>query len=339
MGNKYFKPKIAIFLTQEMKSACISDKDWQRLNAFSEVIYSESETTPEIVSEIITEVDACLTGWGTPVFSKKSLDSAPKLKLIAHSAGSVKDLLEQVKDTIIQKEIQVSSAVASLGIGVAEFTLGMMLMTMKRTWKFTELTRQGQWRKKEEQARAIEPYDTIIGIIAASNIGRHFIKLLQAFDVKIIVYDPYISDIQAKELGAKKVSLEELMRTSDVVSVHAPQLAQTKHMINKNNLKLMKDGAILINTARGSIINEADLIAELKTARITACLDVTDPEPPLVDSPLRSLPNVILTPHIAGAIAQNRFRNGKYAIDDLENFFCQGSILHPVDLRKWDILA
>ena len=101
----------------------------------------------------------------------------------------------------------------------------------------------------------------------------------------------------------------------------------------------MKDGAIFINTARGAIVNEKDLIEELKTGRITACIDVTDTEPPSLDNPLRTLPNVVLTPHIAGGIAQNRLRVGKHAIDEIERFFNKEKILYQVNLDIWDQLA
>ena len=154
-----------------------------------------------------------------------------------------------------------------------------------------------------------------------------------------MAYDPYLSEEEASALGVSKVSLENLMSCSDIVSLHAPATEETKHMINKTNLRLMKDGAIFINTARGSIVNEQDLIKELETGRITACLDVTDPEPPDINSPLRKLPNVVLTPHIAGAIANNRLRNGRYAIDELERFFRGEKILYEVNLSHWEHLG
>ena len=334
------KPKIAVLLTKEMKESCISSEDWERLNSLSEVMHEErDQVTEQLVMELIKDADGVVTGWGTPAFPKASIDNAGRLRIIAHSAGSIKVLLGQVKDTIIQRNIQVTSSVASLGIGVAEFALGMILTTMKRVWWFAGLTKKGKWIEGEQVVKVKEPYKAVIGIIAASSVGRHLIKLLSHFDVTILVYDPHLSKDEASDLGVKKVSLEELMKNADVVSIHAPATAQTRHMINKDNLKLMKDEAILINTARGSVINEKDLIEELETGRITACLDVTEPEPPCAESPFRNLQNVILTPHIAGAISNDRLRNGKYAVDDLESFFKNGYSIHPVDFARWDILA
>lgn len=335
------KPKIAVLVSSQMKKNCIADEDFQRLKNFSEVIFEESSSVSyDLMLKLMKDTDGCLTGWGTPPFDKRILDVAPQLKIIAHSAGSIKPMLEKVREEIKKKKIVVTNATTSLGIGVAEFALGVMLMTMKRAWWFKESTKEGKWRTVEEEKKACEPYNATIGIIGASRVGRHLIKLLKQFDLKkILVFDPYLSNEEANKLGVEKTSLEELMSSSDVVSLHAPSTAETKGMVNKNNLKLMKDGAIFINTARGAIVNEKDLIEELKTGRITACIDVTDPEPPSLDNPLRTLPNVVLTPHIAGAIAQNRLRNGKYAIDELERFFNKEGILYPVNLEMWDQLA
>jgi len=334
------RPKIAVLLSEDMKNNCISEKDFQKLSSFAEVIYEPSDVITEGTAiKLMQNVDGCLTGWGTPPFTEVFLEAASGLKIIAHSAGSVKVMLGKIIEEIKKKNIVVTNAVASLGIGVAEFTLGMILMTIKRAWWFRDLTKDGKWREEVERKKVIEPYGITVGIIGASNVGRHLIKLLKQFELTILVFDPYLSEDAAACLGVEKVSLEDLMSRSEVVSLHAPATEETRDMINKTNLKLMKDGAIFINTARGNIVDERDLIEELKTGRITACLDVTDPEPPDINSPLRKLPNVILTPHIAGAIANNRLRNGRYAIDELERFFRGEKILYEVDLSHWERLG
>ena len=334
------KPKVAVLLNKDMRENCISEEDFRRLESFSEVIYDpQNIITEESAVQLMQNAEGCLTGWGTPAFSEAFLEAAPYLKIIAHSAGSVKAILEKIRGNIQKKNIVVTSAASSLGIGVAEFTLGIMLMTMKRTWWLRDLVKEGKWRDESEGKKVIESYKATLGIIGASYVGRHLIRLLTLLDANILLFDPYLTEDEAKYLGVEKVSLEDLMTRANVVSLHAPATEETKHMINKSNLKLMKDGAIFINTARGSIVKEQDLIEELKTGRITACLDVTDPEPPDVQSPLRRLPNVILTPHIAGATANNRLRNGCYAVDELEGFFQGKEIHYQVDLDMWERLA
>ncbi len=325
-----------------MKTACIAEEDFWRLQTFSDVVYDETSiVSQDFMLKLIKNVDGCITGWGTGAFNPGMLNLAPQLKIISHTAGSIKVMLKNVRDEIKKRDIIVTNATVSLGMGVAEFALGLMLMTMKRAWWLRELVTKGKWKVEEEIRKTCEPYGAVVGVIGASKVGRHFIKLLKNFELKkILVYDPYLTEADADNLGVEKVGLEELMSRSDVVSVHAPSTEQTKNMLNKTNLKLLKDGAVVINTARGAIVNEQDLTDELKTGRIIACLDVTEPEPPKPDSLLRTLPNVILTPHIAGAVHQNRLRNGKHIVDDLERFFVKHEkLLYQVNLDLWDQLA
>jgi phosphoglycerate dehydrogenase-like enzyme len=138
--------------------------------------------------------------------------------------------------------------------------------------------------------------------------------------MEVLLYDPFVSEEEAGKLGVLKVELPELMSRSDFVSLHAPNLPGLRHMINADLLKRMKDGATFINTARGALVDEEALLAELKSGRIQAVLDVTDPEPPDDGSPLYTLTNVIYTPHIAGSVGQECHRLADFAIDELERF-------------------
>ena len=160
-----------------------------------------------------------------------------------------------------------------------------------------------------------------IGVISCGWVGRHYIKLLQNFDVDVLLYDPYVSEEKCAEMGCKKADLETLLSVSDIVSVHAPSIPATNHMLNAETLRLMKKDAILINTARGSIIDEKALYEHMLAGNLKyACLDVFDPEPPAVDNPLRTLPNVILTPHLAGLAMNGRRRIGMHAAEEIEKF-------------------
>ena len=159
-----------------------------------------------------------------------------------------------------------------------------------------------------------------IGIIGASNVGRHVIKLLGSFSVEILLYDPFVKPEEAKALGVTLVGLDELLRLSDIVSLHAPEKPDTIHMLNAERLAMMKDDALVINTARGALIDEKAFIRELEKGRFFAFLDVTDPEPPAADSPLRKLENVVITPHSAGCI-ENCGRMGEMAAEELRRFF------------------
>jgi len=330
--------KIAILVPEPMADKILSEKEKERLAHFAQIkskIFSKAE--PEIIKNLIAGVDGCITGWGSCRLTKDILDAAPHLKIIVHAAGSVKPI---VSDAVWEKGIKVTSAAVSIAIGVAEHTLGLMLSAMKKNYWLNESIHQGGWKDETELAKVKEIYDITIGVVGAGHVGRYFIKLLQNFEVKILLYDPFISKKEAEKLGATKAGkLEDLISQVDILSLHAPNLSETRHIINKANLKLLKDGAILINTARGALIDERALYNELKSGRITACLDVTDPDPPTADNPLRKLPNVIFTPHIAGAVANNIFRQGKLAVTELERFFSGKPLLYPVNREDLSRIA
>ena len=322
MSDQY-KLRVGIIVPKKLAIRLFHPCDIEFLKSFAD--FEAIENLPETIGVgevkcLIKNSHACIVGWGEPVFDENILNCAPDLKLLVH-IGAVHHMLT---DAVWERNIKVSSAVAAIAISVAETTIALMITALKRIIQFNERTHKGFWRGDEndqESSKAKELYNLNIGIIGAGYVGRNVIRLLKNFEVSILLYDPYVSDEEAQKLGVKKVSLEELMSCSDVVSLHAPETHETYHMINKDNLKLLKDGTIFINTARGAIVDEKALIEELKTGRITACIDVTDPEPPSEDNPLRKLPNVILTPHLAGVISNGLYRVGKYAINEVYNLF------------------
>jgi phosphoglycerate dehydrogenase-like enzyme len=328
MDNKL---KVLLAMDRKLAEQIFRKEDFESFKTFVDV--NEIASLPERVDEgfirdNIRGIDICISCWGTPPFTREILDNADRLKLIAHSAGSVKPI---VTDYVWEKGIRVTSAAPAIAVAVAEMTLGLMIIALKKIFQFNELTHKGFWKLEEEIARSRSLYNVTVGIVSASHVGRNVIRLLKNFYVEILLYDPYVSQEEAEKLGVKLVSLEELMARSDVVSLHAPSIPETYHMINKENIKLLKPGAILINTARGSLIDESALIERLARGDIFACLDVTDPEPPEINSPLRILPNVILTPHIAGGNSiTDRWRQGRYIIEQIYKFITQGTMDYEV---------
>jgi len=157
-----------------------------------------------------------------------------------------------------------------------------------------------------------------VGIIGASEVGKRVITLLQPYGCTILCCDPFLSQSQADELGVEPApDLEQLCRRSDAVTIHTPMLPSTKGLLSAKHFAAMKDDAVFVNTSRGACIDEAALVDELQKGRLFAFLDVSDPEPAAENSPLRSLPNVIYTPHIAGPAT---FNMGRQAVDDIEAF-------------------
>jgi len=285
---------------------------------------------------LLAETEILVSGWGCPMIGPEVLQAAPRLKLIAHAAGTVKFT---VHPAVYDAGIRVTHSAEANAVPVAEYTLAAILFSAKGIFSFRDLYRQDPSRRSS-YARMDEPignFRRTIGIVGASRIGRRVIELLRSFEYSVLLYDPFV--VAGELEGAELVSLDTLMARSDVVSVHAPSLPATRAMIGPRQLKLMQDGATLINTARGSLIDEAALVAELETGRIFGVIDVTDPEIPAENSPLFSLPNVFLTPHVAGAIGTERLRLGLMAVEEIERFVAGQPMLYEVQPELLERLA
>jgi phosphoglycerate dehydrogenase-like enzyme len=315
------KPVVAIAIGQSHYQRMFSQEAWDALHAFANVIHhpQDEPADKEDLINLLPEADACITSWGVACFDADVMDAAPRLRAMAHMGSSVKRF---VSGAFWARKVHLTSAGITLARDVAETTLGLMIVGQKRIWPLGQHVREGGWRDAPVWDRwfSRELFRKEIGIIGASNVGRYLIELLKPFEARVLLYDPFVSEEAAKELGATKLALEELLRRADVVSLHAPANEATRHMLSAERLALMKDDALIINTARGSLIEEGALIDELSRGRFFAFLDVTDPEPPALDNPLRRLSNVVITPHIAGCI-ENCNRMGELAVEELRRFF------------------
>jgi phosphoglycerate dehydrogenase-like enzyme len=306
-----------------------------RLRALCELPDAEPLTTFEEDRAIalLPHADILLTGWGCPPIGRRVLERAPRLRAIVHAAGTIKD---HVTDACWERELQVSSAAAANAVPVAEYTLAAILFANKRVFRMQRAyAAKREFRLWARKFPGLGNFNKTIGIVGASRIGRRVIELLRPFDVDVQVADPHLSDADAAALGVRRVELDELLRTSDVVSLHAPAVAATKHMIDRRRLALLRDGTTLINTARGWLVDGEALTAELVSGRIDAVIDTTEPEVLPPDSPLYDLPNVFLTPHIAGALGDETQRMAILAIDEIAHFVAGQPFLHGV--RREDL--
>jgi len=315
------KPTIAITIGKANYKRMFSKEAWDALEAFANVVHHPGDEPAEKAEliQLLQDADACITSWGVAQLDADVMNAAPNLKPMAHMGSSVKRF---VSDAFWARKMHLTSTGIALAKTVAETTVGLMIVGQKRVWQLAQHVRDGGWRESPVWDRwfACELYRRNVGIIGASNVGRHVIELLKPFKPNVLLYDPFVTAEDAKALGTTKVELDELLRQSDVVSIHAPANPATHHMLNAAGMALMKDDALIINTARGSIIDEKALIEELKKGRFFAFLDVTDPEPPAADSPLRTLENVVVVPHIAGCI-DNCTMLGELAVEELRRFF------------------
>ncbi|MEU9295519.1 hydroxyacid dehydrogenase [Streptomyces sp. NPDC048266] len=263
----------------------------------------------------LADAEILLTCWGAPPLSAEVLDRAPRLRAVVHAAGSVK---HHITDACWERGLRVTSAAAANALPVAEYTLAAILFAGKRVLgsarRYAELRADHAWLTESADGGN---YRRTIGVVGASRIGRRVIELLRPFDLDVLLYDPYV-DVPPP--GVELVGLDELCARSSVVSVHAPQLPSTYRMIGAAQLAAMPDGATLVNTSRGSLIDEQALLPHLLTGRLHATLDVTDPELPPPDSPLYTLPNVLLTPHVAGSLGNELHRMADQAIEEVARY-------------------
>jgi len=327
------KPKVVIAIGQKYYKRMINPKAMKALAEFAEVVHHSGDdpATKEELIRLLPDADACVTSWEVAPLDANVVASAPKLKAMVHMGGSVKKM---VSDAVWAREIKVFSARPALAKDVAETTLGLMIVGIKHIWPLAQHIRVGGWRESPYWPSR-ELHRNNVGIVAASEVGRHVIEFLKPFEPNILLFDPYVSEKEAAEIGVEKVSLEELARKSDVISLHAPSLPSTIGMINAEILQMMKDDCILINTARGTLINQPALIAELEKGRLFAYLDVTDPEPPEADSPLRRLPNVVVMPHLAGCI-EDCSHLSILAVEELRRFFGGEPLINEITVDILD---
>ncbi|MDX2546823.1 hydroxyacid dehydrogenase [Streptomyces sp. WI04-05B] len=280
----------------------------------------------------LAETEILITGWGCPHIGAEALAAAPRLRTVLHAAGSVRNL---IGEEAWQRGLTVSSAVQANALPVAEYTLAAILFAGKDAFGLRERFRAEHVYPAPGDYAHIGNLVRRVGVIGASRVGRRVLELLRPFDLSAALYDPYVDETEAAALGAVPMSLEELLRTSDIVSLHAPDLPQTYRMLDRDRLALIRDGGVLINTSRGTLVDPEALTDELVGGRISAVLDVTEPEPLPDGSPLYQLPNVFLTPHIAGSLGNELERLGRTVVDELARLGSGVQLAHAV--RRADL--
>lgn len=267
----------------------------------------------------LEQVELLFTSWGAPRLTAETLALMPRLKAVFYAAGSVRST---VTDAFWERDIPICSAASLNAIPVAEYTFAQIILCLKQSFHLARMTRQERaYANRSGLAAPLGTYGATIGLVSMGEIARQLLERLRTLDVSVQVYDPYLSPEKAEATGVSLVSLEELFATSDVVSVHAPWLPETVGMITGELLGRLKPGAAFINTARGAVVDEIALGKVLaQRPDLQAILDVTYPEPPPPESPLYTLPNVFLTPHIAGSLDRECARMGDAMVEEARRF-------------------
>ncbi|MDQ3440828.1 MAG: hydroxyacid dehydrogenase [Planctomycetota bacterium] len=321
--EKVTRPHILVLPPPTLYRKLFAPESDARLRELGTITYNgdERDLTNSDLVERIGLADVVITGWRCPAFTEDVLAAAPRLKLIAHSAGSVKFMFPGDADAL-SRGFTVTTAAAAMGASVAEFSLLMTLMLLRPIHQLDAgLHAKGDWGTFKARGSGEELAAQRVGVIGAGHTGRHYIRLLRAMGVETWVFDPYLTEARAAQMDVERVtSLDELLASCRVIALHAPATPQTYRMIGKREFDLMKDDACFVNTARSSLVDPEAMLAELRKGRISAALDVFDDEPLPVDSPLRSLSNVILTPHVASHTVNTHFRQGELTVDEVQRF-------------------
>ena len=281
-------------------------------------------------------VEAIVSSWSVPVMDERMLARFPKLRVVFHAAGTVKPF---VTEALWRRGIRVSSAARVNAIPVAEFTLSQIIFCLKHGWqRVFEVRAATHFRRQDDSVPGT--YGSTVGLLSLGHTGRLVAERLRSLDVKVVAYDPHIAPAEAAKLGVELCGLEEVFGRSDVISCHTPLLPETTGLIQAHHFERMRRGASFINTARGAVVNEGEMIAVLRRRPdLFAVLDVTWPEPPGSDSPLRGLPNVVITPHIAGSLGREYLRIGRMVVEEVGRYSRGDPMLGEVTPEQIPLIA
>jgi phosphoglycerate dehydrogenase-like enzyme len=292
------KPRIGVLLHQPLRDRLFSLQARARLEELGDVLWAESSepiSIPDACS-LLRECSVAVSSWRTPYPTPEIMERCPELRLWAHAAGSVKHFFGA---HLTDRELTVTSCAPTIAAAVAEMVVGEIIIGLRRVLLNAAANRARSRTPAPAFGKVLS--SSTIGVIGASQVGRRVIANLQTFAPEILLYDPFVTENDARQLNVRKSdNLLELCAASDAVTLHTPHLPETTALLKAAHFQAMPDDAVFINRSRGECIDEAALIAELQKGRLQAFLDVSAPEPAAPDSPLRSLPNVVYTSHIAG---------------------------------------
>lgn len=287
---------------------------------------------------LFSDTEYIFSTWGMPAFSEDEIKTLlPSLKAVFYAAGTVQSFARP----FLNSGVKVFSSFAANAVPVAEYTVAQIVLANKGFFGSSLLSSRGENALANQlKTKYIGNYNAKVGIIGAGAIGKLVIKMLKTYKIEVYVFDPFLPDQMASELGVEKVSLEELFANCNVISNHLANNKQTVGILNGNLFEKMLPYSTFINTGRGAQVVEADLINTLKQRPdITAILDVTYPEPPKEDSEFYTLPNCILTPHIAGSAGNEICRLAEYAFNEYKAFTNGEPTKYEVTLKMLETMA
>lgn len=339
MTEQTARPVVAVLIPAAIREYVLSAAARERLDTLAAVRYpAGDDLSPDALPDLLAGATACLTGWQTPPLPDALLAATPSLGLVAHTAGTIHRL---VPPAAMGRGLRVTHAAAIIADAVAEFTVAQMLLAVRKLHLVNQAMRAGEpWREVSQRfMQGGLLGERAVGVVGAGRVGRAVIRLLRAFGCRVLVYDPLLTPDDAAAMGVEATALNDLIEQSDIVSLHAPVLPETKGMIGRAQLAGLREGAIFVNTARAALVDEDALFEELSSGRITAVLDVFGQEPLPPDSPFRDLPGVILSPHLAGRTRDTHLRQGAAMVEEIARFLRGESLQYEITSAMLPFLA
>ncbi|MFI1963723.1 hydroxyacid dehydrogenase [Streptomyces pathocidini] len=333
------RPRTALAMSAQAAAAVLRPPALAELAAVCDLVPPPvlDDFTTERAHAVLAETEVLVTGWGCPRLEASVLARAGRLRAVVHTAGSVRG---HVTDACWERGIEVSSAAAANAVPVAEYTVAMILLSGKRALERAHSYRSERGRTDPlHTPPAVGNYGRTVGILSASLIGRRVIELLRPYDLRVLLHDPYVSAGEAAELGVRQVGLQELFAECDTVSVHTPLLPATRGLVSGELLAAMRPDAVLVNTARGAVVDQDALVQVLRKGRIRAVLDVTDPDVLPPGHPLWDCENALITPHLAGSQGNEWQRLADLAVGEVARWAAGDGFAHPVRRERLAFLA
>ena len=313
----------------------VYNKLCQTLDLTREVILAENL---EEHRERLSKISYLFATWGMPALTEKQIgEYLPNLKAVFYAAGTVQGFARP----FLNRDVKVFSAWAANAVPVAEFTVAQIVLSGKGYFQGMRRMETGGREAFSAFSHSLPcNYRVKIGILGAGMIGSRVLQMLQGYDFETLAYDPFASEEKLAALGARRASLEEIFSECQVISNHIANLPATQKILRYEHFSKMKKNAVFINTGRGAQVVEDDLARALREdPDRTALLDVTWPEPPEADSPLLTLPNCILSPHIAGSMNNEVARMGAYMAEEYEALSAGRPCRYQVTLDMLETMA
>ena len=333
-----------------MKAIFLCEKTDKIFSVFTDETVSELQKLTDIEKKVyikeevlrdparFSDIAFIFSTWGMPEFTEDEIKFCfPSLKCVFYGAGTVQSFARP----FLNCGVKVFSAWAANAVPVAEFTVAQIILANKGYF-LTNRLYHAQGRKSAGAAfkKCNGNYGETVGIIGAGMIGKLVIGMLKQYNLKVIAFDPFLPEEKAEKLGIEKCELHEVFERAFVVSNHLANNAQTKGMLRYDHFRRMRENAVFINTGRGAQVVEDDLVRVLRERPdLTALLDVTYPEPPADDHPFYTLPNCLLTPHIAGSAGDEVARMGEYMLDEYRAFLNGESCKYEVSMKMLETMA